>query len=319
MSVLPPVPPTVEWIPWGVATEPPDAPGLTALTCAALFGTDTFRVGHRCSGITRHTGPAGVLPDQRLADVDLGALRRTLVAERAHRLGDRGWLVRRALHRVAWGEACVDALPGEAAAAAITDRQIVEHARAVEEFLASGVGLVTSSDTLTWRGGLYYGARDNHRVAMGVQMPWPSEPSDGESALIAATYLGRVGAPGRLVQVLAQRQVPYYAAAATPAVEHGVPCLSIGLSTVADHAVGLLEAVRDMLRCLRRSGIPSQELHRLRAGAELYEAVHPSSGPFDRRAEDPAGPVQPAVPAVAVIGRLPEETVARVREAVREW
>jgi hypothetical protein len=319
VTATPPAPPAARWIPWGTATEPPDAPGLTALTCAALFGVGAYRVGHRCSAVSVHSTVTRDLLNTRLREVDLGALRHTLVTQRAHRMNDRGWLVQRALHRVAWGEACVDALPSAAAAAAITNQQIVEHAHDVTELIHTEVKPDERLDALTWRGGLYYGARDVQRLAVGVQLPWTGRNAGAESALIAATYLGRVGAPGSLVQTLTRRQVPYYAAAATPVQEHGTACLSIGLSTVADHVVALLEAVRDELRRIRGFGIPDAQLPYLQASARLYEAIHPSEDPFQFRAGDPAGPVGLSAPAVAVVGQLPEATVTQLREVVREW
>lgn len=318
VTATPLVPSIVRWIPWGTATEPPDAPGLTALTCAALFGVDAYRVGHHCSAVSMPSRTTRDLLNQRLSEVDLGALRRMLITRRAHRMNDRGWLVQRSLHRVAWGEACMDALPSASAAAAITDQQIVEHAHDVMERIHTEAHPGEWRDALAWRGGLYYGARDMQRLAVGVQLPWSGGIGGAESALIAATYLGRVGAPGSLVQTLARRQVPYYAAAAMPVQEHGAACLSIGLSTVADHVVTLLEAVRDELRHIRDFGIPDTHVPYLRASATLYEAIHPSED-FQDRVGDPAGPVGLSAPAVAVIGRLPEATVTQLREAVREW
>lgn len=314
-----PAGPAARWIPWGTATEPSNAPGLTALTCAALFGVDAYRVGHRCSAVSVPSGATRDLLNQRLNEVDLGTLRRTLVTRRAHRMNDRGQLVQRALHLAGWGEACVDALPSGAAAAAITDQQIVEHAHDVTELIHTEAHPGEWKDALQWRGGMYYGARDLQRLAVGVQLPWPGGIAGAEPALIAATYLGRLGAPGSLVQTLARRQVPYYAAAAMPVQEHGTACLTIGLSTVADHVVTLLEAVRDELRRIRDFGIPNTQLPHLRASAGLYEAIHPSEDPFQGPAGDPAGPDGLSAPAVAVVGRLPEATITQLREAVREW
>ncbi|WP_433393154.1 hypothetical protein [Micromonospora sp. KLBMP9576] len=310
---------TVRRIPWGTATETPDATGLTALACAALFGPDAYRVGHRSSavGMPPETGP-DVL-DERLRNVDLAALRRALVTQRAQRMGDRGWLLQRALHLAAWGESCVAALPSAAAAAAITDQQIVDRARDIIASLRTGGDRDDDQDPLAWRGGLYYGARNQHRLAVGVQVPWPGGADAAGCARFAAAYVGRVGAPGVLVRMLAQRQVPYYAAAALPVREHGTACLSVGLSTVAEHVVPLVETVRDLLRDIRDAGIPDAQVPHLRQSVALHEAIQPSDDPFQPGGGGSHVPADRRVPAVAVVGDLPEPTVVHLREAVHGW
>ncbi|UED88210.1 hypothetical protein K4G22_02600 [Streptomyces profundus] len=277
-------------------------------------------MGHRCSMVSMPPGTTQDLLAQRLGDVDLAALRRGLATRRAQHMSDRGQLVRRALHRVAWGDDCVAALPSPAEAAAITDQQIIAHARGAMELIRAGTHPGQCPDTLPWRGGLYYGSRNQARLAVGIQLPWPAGEMGTESALITATYLGRVGAPGTLVQALARRQVPYYAAAVLPLEEHGTPCLTLGLSTVADHVVALVETVRHELRRMRDSGVPSRRLPYLRDSAKLYAAIHPSDDLFQHRTTGtPGPPAGSPAPAVAVIGQLPDTTLTQLREAVREW
>lgn len=301
LTVAPPAPRTVVRIPWGRGTEAQDTRGTTALACAAVAGIDGFRVGHRASVIA--------VPGERSRMPDLTELRGLLCARRAQQTGDRGWLAGRALHTAAWGESCVDALPDRTSAAAITDREIVRLAEEIAHCARAGGTSVP--DRLDWRGGLYCGVREQHRLTVGVQVPW----SGAHSAEITAAWLGQVGAPGALVRTLADRAVPYYAAAAMPVVEHGTGCLSIGLSTTADHVVALVTAVRDVLNELVDAGIPEAEVPRLRERAALYDALRPP----DDLAEHPAPGAPVGKPAVAVVGRLTEHDVAGLREAVHEW
>lgn len=315
----PPSPRTVRRIPWGTATEPPDAPGLTALTCAALFGRDAYRVGHRSTAVSLPTGTTPRLLDQRLSSAHLDTLRRALVTQRAQQMSDRGRLLQRALHLAAWGEACVAALPTAAAATAITDQQIIDCARDVMGFLRTDAGQNSYPDPLPWRGGLYYGARNQHRLAIGVQIPWPDGRDGADSAPLAAAHLGRVGTPGVLVQMLAGRQIPYYAAAAMPLQEHGVACLSIGLSTVAAHVVALVDTVRHVMRGIHDAGIPEAQLPYLRQSVALHAAIHSSPDPPPPPPGDSVALADRGVPAVAVVGHLPESTLTQLREAVHGW
>ena len=299
LAVTPPAPRTVVRIPWGRGTE--NARGLTALACAAVAGVDGFRVGYRASVIVR--------PGAHTAD--LAALRGLLCARRARQTADRGWLAGRALHTAAWGESCVDALPDRATADAIPDRDVLGLAEAIAHSARVGGPAAWTPDGLDWRGGLYCGVRDQHRLTVGVQLPWSGRGQAG----IAAAWLGQVGAPGVLVRALAERAVPYYAAAAMPVVEHGTECLSVGLSTTAEHVVALVTAVREVLREVVDAGIPEAEVPRLRQRAALYEAVRPPDDLAERRAVGVRG----GTPAVAVVGRLTERHVAGLREAVDEW
>jgi hypothetical protein len=299
LTTTPPAPRAVVRVPWGRGTE--DARGLTALACAAVAGVDGFRVGHHSSVL--------VVPADRPRTADLTALRGLLCARRARQAGDRTWLAGRALHTAAWGESCVDALPDRAAADAIPDRDIAALAETITHSVR--LGGTSTADRLDWHGGLYCGVRDQHRLTVGVQVPWPTEPS----APITAAWLGQVGAPGVLVRTLADRAVPYYAAAAMPVVEHGIGCLSIGLSTTSEHVVALVTTVRDVLHAVIGAGIPAAEVPRLRERAALYDALRPP----DDLAEPPADGAVAGKPAVAVVGRLTERDVAGLREAVHEW
>jgi hypothetical protein len=302
--------PRVIWIPWGRATEVSGECGLTALACAAFAGADGFRVGYRWSAVAVPAADSDLQPGAGV----LSALRRMLAARRTQRMGDRGWHAERAIHMATWGEACVDALPAPAAAAAITDNQIVrrsqEIADCVQHHLRAADAEEPPPDILAWRGGLYCGVRDQMRLAVGVRVPLPALLDPG----IVASHLGRVGAPGILTRTLTERHVPHYAAAATPVREHGTVCLGIGLSTTAEHVVALLEVVRELLR--RIDDVPAAGLPFLRESAALYEAIKPSAGPFDHPVCRPA-PVTCA-PAVAVVGRLPEETVADLQAFVHD-
>jgi hypothetical protein len=308
LAVAPTESRTVVRLPWGRGTEALDARGTTALACAALFGIDGVRVGRR-SSLVAH-GDFGL--DERLRTVDPGRLRRRLLARRAQQAGDRAWYAARAIHLAAWGESCVDALPDRESAAAISDRDIIELAAEMARFVRSGRAGGVLPDVRDWRGGLYRGVRDQHRLTVGVQFPWPGEPS----AAVVCSWLGRVGAPGVLVRTLAEHEVPYYAAAAMPVVEHGTACVSIGLSTTTAHVPALLAAVRDVVRRLD-GGIPAPELPRLRAEVRLYDAVHPPTGLAERPVV--GAPPGKRFPAVAVVGRLTEPVVAAIREAVDEW
>ncbi|MFF7010940.1 hypothetical protein ACFY9Y_14610 [Streptomyces fimicarius] len=319
VTAAPPPPVEVRWVPLGTAAEPSRPAGLTDIACAALFGVDAYRVGYRWSAVgVPPDVPRGLL-ERQLSDVDPGALRRTLVTRRAVRMNDRGRLVQRALHRVGWGETCVDTGLDAAAAAAITDRQIVEHAHEILDLLDAPARPEGRPDALAWRGGFYYGARDLQRIGVGVQLPWPDGFGGVDSVRLAAVLLGRVGTPGTLVQALARRRVPYYAAATMPVLEHGADCLRIGLSTVADHVATLLDVVRNELHRVLDAGVPDTRVPFLRAGAALHEAVNPSLDPFQCRAERAAGPAGPFTPAVAVVGRPSDAALARLREIVREW
>ncbi|MGC4854679.1 hypothetical protein ACLQ24_15110 [Micromonospora sp. DT4] len=202
----------------------------------------------------------------------------------------------------------MDDLPTPAAAAAIDDEQILRRAREIADCVRDGGVRELPLDPLGWRGGLYYGVRNQQRLTVGVRVPWWSGPHD---VGVVASHLGRLGAPGMSVRTLAQLQVPYYAAAATPVREHATTCLGLGLSTTAEHVVALLEVVREVLRTL---DLPASRMPFLRASAGLHEAIHPSSGPFDQPASDPTPVTRP--PAVAVVGRLPEQTVTEMRALV---
>ncbi|WP_343443926.1 hypothetical protein [Micromonospora schwarzwaldensis] len=195
-------------------------------------------------------------------------------------------------------------------AMALTDEQILCRAREIADCVRDGGVRDSPPDPLDWRGGLYYGVGNQQRLTVGVRVPWPGPLDVG----VVASHLGRVGAPGALVSTLAQRQVPYYAAAAAPVWEHATPCLGLGLSTTAEHVVALLETVREVLRTLY---IPAYRLPFLQASAALHEAIHPSTGPFDQLGNGPTPAT--GAPAVAVVGRLREQTVTEMRAALHDW